>query len=67
MSPWHLHTVPSSQVFVDDFPSGQIAHATGNLNRHVYQVLLRNCLWEQKMTMFAVSTKIMMAAAYFIP
>ena len=41
---WHLHAVPSSQVFVDDFPSGQIAHSTGNLNSHVDQVLLRNCL-----------------------
>lgn len=68
MLSWHLHTVPSSQVFVDDFPPGQVAHPAGNLNGHVHQVLLRNCLWEQKMTMSAVSTKIMMVAAYyFIP
>ena len=51
---------------MDDLPSGQIAHPTGNLNSHVDQVLLRNRLWEQKMTTFAVTTEVVIAAAYYL-
>lgn len=40
----YLHTVSGCQVFVNDLPPGQVAHATGNLDGHVHQVLLRNRL-----------------------
>lgn len=42
----YLHTVPGSQVFVDDLPSGQVAHATGDLDGHVDKVLLGDRLQE---------------------
>ncbi|KAI4572854.1 hypothetical protein MJG53_012692 [Ovis ammon polii x Ovis aries] len=38
-------TVPNSHILVDDFPAGQIAHSSGNLNSHVNQGLLRRRLW----------------------
>ncbi|KAI4535458.1 hypothetical protein MG293_014684 [Ovis ammon polii] len=38
-------TVPNSHILVDDFPAGQIAHSSGNLNSHVNQGLLRHRLW----------------------
>lgn len=40
----HLHTVPSSEVFVYDLPASQVAHSARNLDGHVNQVLLRNGL-----------------------
>lgn len=40
----HLHAVPGSDVFVYDLPASQVAHSTCNLDGHVNQVLLRNCL-----------------------
>lgn len=36
----NLHTVPSSQVFVDDLSSCQVAHTTGDLDSHVNKILL---------------------------
>lgn len=44
----YLHTVPCSQVFVDDLPPGQVAHPTGNLDGHVHQILLGNRLQEPR-------------------
>lgn len=44
----HLHTVPGSQVFVDDLPAGQVAHSTSDLNGHGNQVLLRDRLKDKK-------------------
>lgn len=42
------HTVPGSQVFVDDLPAGQVAHSTGDLNGHINQVLLGDGLKDKK-------------------
>lgn len=44
----YLHTVPGSQVFVDDLPSGKVAHPTGNLDGHMHQILLGNRLQEPR-------------------
>lgn len=44
----HLHAVPGGEVFVDDLPASQVAHSTCNLDRHVNQVLLRDCLKRNK-------------------
>lgn len=40
----HLHAVPGGEVFVYDLPASQVAHSTCNLDGHVNQVLLRDCL-----------------------
>lgn len=40
----HLHAVPGGQVFVYDLPASQVAHSTCNLDGHINQVLLRDCL-----------------------
>lgn len=36
----NLHTVPGSQVFVDDLSPCQVAHTTSDLDSHVDKVLL---------------------------
>lgn len=37
---FNLHTVPGSQVFVDDLSPCQVAHTTSDLDSHVNKVLL---------------------------
>lgn len=52
----YLHAVSSSQVFVNDLPSGQVTHAAGDLNRHMDKILLGNCLQDQKKAILTLLT-----------